>query len=249
MTRYDSQDEARYHAVFDAWGESPTLVGIWREVYGADYPEEAEPFGFVTVFDLKMISMELEIGPGQRLLDIGCGGGGPGLWVARQLRTRLIGIDLLEPAIDQARLLSDKFGLGVQADFKVGSFTEIPLPVASVDAAMSVDAFWMVVDKKAALEEMARVLTPGSRFVLTTWSLPSLAESPMWDESGFEVLTCEETPRWQERQLQIYQLIRERRAELVEELGEASTILVSEAQTAPALLAEAPRVLIIAERM
>ena len=36
-------------------GAAPTLRRIWRGAYGRDYPEEADPFGFVTVTDLRRI--------------------------------------------------------------------------------------------------------------------------------------------------------------------------------------------------
>ena len=44
-----------FDTLFAAIGRSPTLRRIWRDAYGRDYPEEADPFGFVTVTDLRRI--------------------------------------------------------------------------------------------------------------------------------------------------------------------------------------------------
>ena len=38
---------------------------------------------------------------GMRVVDLGCGKGGPGLWVARELGVRLMGIDIVAEAIEQ----------------------------------------------------------------------------------------------------------------------------------------------------
>ena len=59
-----------------------TNLRIWRAAYGDDYPAEAEPHSFVTKTDLARIVDLLAIGSGNTLVDLGCGRGGPGLWLA-----------------------------------------------------------------------------------------------------------------------------------------------------------------------
>ena len=71
-----------FNTVFAAIPLSPTLRGIWREVYSGDYPEEAEPFSYVTRTDLHRIASELRVRETQTFADLACGRGGPGLWVA-----------------------------------------------------------------------------------------------------------------------------------------------------------------------
>ena len=62
---------------------STTYFRTFSEAYGEDYPVEAEPHSFVTKTDLARIVHLLAIGPGNVLADLGCGRGGPGLWLAR----------------------------------------------------------------------------------------------------------------------------------------------------------------------
>src|SRR5207302_1339153 len=75
---------------FAAVGNSSTLRRIWLEAYGNDYSQEVEPYSFVTLTLLRRIAQQLRVGPGQSFADLGCGRGGPGLWVARELGASLI---------------------------------------------------------------------------------------------------------------------------------------------------------------
>lgn len=51
-----------FNVGFAGWSRSPTMRHIWRKVYGEDYPEEVDPFSFVTVTDLRRIARELRGG-------------------------------------------------------------------------------------------------------------------------------------------------------------------------------------------
>src|SRR5665648_722041 len=82
---------------------SESYRDIFREVYGDDYPEELNPDSFVTMTDLRTIAKNLKIGPGKSFIDLGCGRGGPGLWITRETGANYIGIDLSENAIKQAQ--------------------------------------------------------------------------------------------------------------------------------------------------
>lgn len=61
------------------------------------------------------------------------------------------------------------FGLAGRARFVLGDLTHTGLPQASVDAAVSIDAFHFAADPAAAAAEARRVLRPGRRLVLTNW--------------------------------------------------------------------------------
>ena len=69
---------------------------MWQlaaQAYGEDYPAEVQPWGGTTWWLLGRYVSELRVGPGQQLVDLACGRGGPGLWVARATGADLIGID------------------------------------------------------------------------------------------------------------------------------------------------------------
>jgi SAM-dependent methyltransferase len=247
-----------FDSLFAAIPRSPALRRIWRDAYGLDYPAEAEPFSFVTVTDLRRMAAELAVGPGQVMVDLACGSGGPGLWVARETGASLVGVDFSKVAIEQAGRRAVELGYGERARFLVGDAAATGLPEASVDGAMSVDAFWLFPDKRRAAAEIARILRPGARFIFTTWEFAATPAGwpeqlnqhrDLLSETGLALRACEETPDWQRRQLAVYEGILAAEPCLQAELGQdAAAALIGEAREVPALLQDARRILIIAAR-
>ena len=248
-----------YDGVFAALAQSPTIRHIWREAFGDEYPEEAQPFGFITLSMLQRIILEVHVGPDQTLGDLACGGGGPGLWVARATGARLIGVDYSSVAIQQAQQCVAAFGLSGKADFLVSEITSLPLPDASLDAAMSVDAFQLFPDQPAALREIARTLRQGARLVITTWDAGharaqgtrhSSQYQAMLQEAGFALESYEAIPDWDRPQGAVYAGILAAQESLTAELGETvANKLIFEANEFPARVADRRRVLIIARTL
>ena len=105
--------------------------------------------------------------PGDLLVDLGCGRGGPGLWLARETRAHLVGLDFSPKGIALALRTAERFALPTPAQFRVASFDATGLPDASADGVVSVDALPFAPDRDAALRELRRVLRPGARAVFT----------------------------------------------------------------------------------
>lgn len=241
---------------------SPTMRRIFHAVYGDDAaPDEAAAFSFVSRSELERVAREVRVGAGQVFADLGCGAGGPGLWVARQTGAQVWGIDLSPEAIAQATHRARR--QGQTARFAVGDFLATGLPEAQCDAGLSIDALWLAPDKALALVEAARILRPGGRLVCTTWEsrlpLPGLPPQaadyqPYLKAAGFETLVYEETPDWERRQRGVYAGVLAAQEALFQEQGEAAGFMIGEASLATGLmdgvdyLAQARRVLIVAER-
>jgi SAM-dependent methyltransferase len=193
---------------------SPTMARIYREVYGDDVPPaEVAAFSFVSRSELKRMAHELHLGPGQRFVDLACGGGGPGLWVGRETGAELVGVDISPVAIDQATGRARQFGLEGRATFQVGDFAATGLPGATFEGAISIDALWLAFDKLAALHEAARILRPGARFIFTTWEMtiplpdfpPQVDDHrPLLLEAGFGAESYEVAANWEERQRGVF---------------------------------------------
>ena len=54
---------------------SPVTKRIWRDVYGAEYPESVDPFSYVSTSELARICHEVDLDTDDHLLDVGCGRG------------------------------------------------------------------------------------------------------------------------------------------------------------------------------
>lgn len=139
---------------------SATLERICYDAFGADYPAETNPNAFFSLTTLRNVETALRTGPGDTLVDLGCGHGGPGLWVVQQSGANLIGIDLSPVGVTLAQERAIAIGLGGRAHFQVGDIVTTGLPDASSDAALSLDVLVFVPDKAAAMREVARILRP-----------------------------------------------------------------------------------------
>lgn len=199
---------SRFEEVFAA-PASAVRQRIWRDVFGPEYPEGVEPYSYVTVTELHRFAEEVQVNAGQCLVDIGCGRGGPGLWVTAATGARLIGVDIASSALAAARRRADGLGLADRVEFRTGSFEDPGLADGSADAVMSVDALLFAPDKAAALANLARILRPGGRLVLTSWDYhgqpvgrpPQVADHrPLLEATGLSLVAYEETVAWRERQ-------------------------------------------------
>ena len=226
---------AGYDAVYAATPNSPTLRRLWHQhAEGPDFPEEFGHVSFVTLDQLRRMAAELRIGPGQTLVDLGCGRGGPALWMARETGAGLIGVDLSGVAVQQAAARAAELGLAGRARFVAGSFADTGLEAGSADAAMSEDAMQYVPDKRAAMAEAARILRPGGRLVFTAFELdaersaglPAWGTDPVGDyrplltEAGFSVDTYEEIAGWPEPLTATYSALLDSGEQLKREMGE-----------------------------
>ena len=226
-----------YDAVFEATPRSPTLQRLWRELAaGGDFPEEFLHISFVTLAELRRMAAELRLGPGDTLVDLGCGMAGPALWVARETGARLIGVDFSPVAVALASERANGVGLSAVARFVVGSFDATGLEDASADAAMSEDALQYAPDKRAAMREAARVLRTGGRLVFTAFELepdhvvgvPVIGADPVYDyrplltEAGFSVEVYEEVPGWPEPLTTTYSALLNASEALKQEMGEVA---------------------------
>jgi ubiquinone/menaquinone biosynthesis C-methylase UbiE len=132
-------------------------------------PPEVGPSNTVPLAGLREIAAVLALPPDGVLVDLACGRGGPGMWIAREVGARLIGVDFSAEAINQASARRELFGLTDTAAFQVGSLEDSGLPDRVADAVVCVDAFQFAADGAAAATEVRRLLRPGGRVVLTSW--------------------------------------------------------------------------------
>jgi SAM-dependent methyltransferase len=105
-----------------------------------------------------------DLQPGERVLDLGSGGGIDVLLSARRVGDNgfAYGVDMTEEMLRLARANADKAGVS-NVEFLTGTIENVPLPAAAVDVVISNCVINLSVDKPAVLAEMFRVLAPGGR--------------------------------------------------------------------------------------
>ena len=101
---------------------------------------------------------------GERVLDLGSGGGIDVLLSARRVGSTgfAYGLDMTDEMLELSRANAVKAG-STNVDFIKGQIENIPLPDSSIDVVISNCVVNLATDKSAVIREMFRVLTPGGR--------------------------------------------------------------------------------------
>ena len=104
------------------------------------------------------------LGPGERVVDVGSGGGIDSLIAAQMVGPtgRVIGVDMTPAMLDKARTSAATAG-SKNVEFRQGFGEALPVEDGWADVVISNGVMNLMPDKDAALREMARVLKPGGR--------------------------------------------------------------------------------------
>src|SRR3954467_2022789 len=105
-----------------------------------------------------------DLHPGERVLDLGSGGGIDVLLSAKRVGPtgRAFGVDMTDEMLALAQANAAKAG-ATNVEFLKGHIEALPLPAESVDVVISNCVVNLAADKPAVFAEIARVLRPGGR--------------------------------------------------------------------------------------
>lgn len=109
---------------------------------------------------------QLALAPATRLLDVGCGIGGPARVAAEAYGCPVVGIDLSPDFIRVARVLTERVGLAERVEHQVAGGSGIDFGNESFDRAMMIHVGMNIADKASVFAEIRRVLRPGGTFGL-----------------------------------------------------------------------------------
>ena len=110
----------------------------------------------------------LELQAGETVLDLGSGGGIDAFLAAKEVgpNGRVIGVDMTPAMLERARTNAAQGGY-TNVEFREGRLERLPVDDASIDAVTSNCVINLVPDKAAVFREIARVLKPGGRMVVS----------------------------------------------------------------------------------
>jgi arsenite methyltransferase len=137
---------------------------LYREEETAGLPDEAVLASLGCGNPLAVADLH----EGERVLDLGSGGGIDVLLSARRVGPSgfAYGVDMTDEMLTLARANAAKAGTA-NVEFLKGEIEALPLPDASVDVVISNCVINLSTDKPAVLAEMFRVLVPGGRIGIT----------------------------------------------------------------------------------
>ncbi|CAN1856402.1 Phosphoethanolamine N-methyltransferase [Linum perenne] len=161
----------------DESGDSYELSLIGCKCIGAYYKstgilryERVFGQGFVSTGGLettKEFISKLDLKPGQKVLDVGCGIGGGDFYMAENFDVEVVGIDLSINMVSFA--LERAIGLKCSVEFEVADCTKKEYPDESFDVVYSRDTILHIQDKPALFRSFYRWLKPGGKVLISDY--------------------------------------------------------------------------------
>lgn len=156
-------------------GPNAEQIRFWNEVSGPQWVELDDILS-AQLRPLGLRALErLDVRPGERILDIGCGGGDTTAEIARRVGAsgRAVGVDISEPLAAHAR----KATAGLpHVEIRVADAQTTELESESFDALFSRFGVMFFADPEAAFANLRRALRPGGRLTFICWR--ALIENP-----------------------------------------------------------------------
>lgn len=169
------------------------------EAHGLDaIPAACRGAGDPALFGLLADAMGAR--PDSLVLDVGCGIGGPGAWLASERRCDVVGIDVMEEPVRGLRRLFP------QSQAVVATSRSLPFRNETFDATWAIGVIETIGHKSEALMELSRVLVPEGRLAAYTFvsTGTTIDDAPMADRfqpldalvgdferGGFRILNAE----------------------------------------------------------
>ncbi|KAK3223927.1 hypothetical protein Dsin_010952 [Dipteronia sinensis] len=143
------------------WGESFHFAHRWKGESLKESIKRHEHF----------LALQLGLKPGQKVLDVGCGIGGPLREIARFSSTSVTGLNNNEYQITRGKELNRVVGVDKTCDFVKADFMKMPFPDNSFDAVYAIEATCHAPDAYGCYKEIYRVLKPGQCFAAYEWCM------------------------------------------------------------------------------
>lgn len=166
-----TEDQVATH--YASAGIADRVLAALRQARGEDAAVTAEALAPFDQFHARgplatqELAALLKPQPGETLLDIGSGIGGPARWIAARFAVHVTGVDLTAEFCAAAKTLNQAAGLADRVRILHGSALALPVPDASFDAAYSQNVVMNIADKAAFYREAHRALRPGGRLALS----------------------------------------------------------------------------------
>lgn len=123
------------------------------------------------------LAHNIGIKPGMKVLDVGCGVGGPAREIVKFTGAHVTGLNINEYQVGRAGIYAEKEGLSDKLKFVQGDFMKMPFPDNSFDAVYAIEATVHAPSLEGVYTEIRRVLKPGGIFGVYEWLMTDIYDN------------------------------------------------------------------------
>jgi cyclopropane fatty-acyl-phospholipid synthase-like methyltransferase len=143
--------------------DSPLMRRFREEAYGEDIGQHS----WVSAEQVRADLRRLQLSASSRLLDLGCGPCGPLTFVLAEVGCQGTGLELNDAALTAGQQRAEQLQVSHLLTVHPCDLNQrLPLADHSFDAAMSLDVVLHLQNRSRFFQDVARVLSPGGRFLL-----------------------------------------------------------------------------------
>jgi cyclopropane fatty-acyl-phospholipid synthase-like methyltransferase len=151
-----------YNSTYGNFKED-VLSEVRREAFGKDIGQNS----WITTDEYDTFCSWLRLSPGDHVLEVASGSGGPALYLVKKFKYRITGIDINEEGIKTANQQALAEGI-TDAKFQMADADQgLPFDTESFDALMCIDSMNHLRNRLGYLQEWYRVLKEGKRALFT----------------------------------------------------------------------------------
>jgi microcystin synthetase protein McyJ len=195
MVSQYTQDVAKHYT--QRHGISQALYGNQPYANYGYWPREGMTIEQASDELTDLIARTAGMGPGDRVLDVGCGYGANAVTYCKRYHpAAVVGIDVTEVRIEKGREYVATHGLGDVITLQLGDATKLGFEDASFDRVIAVESAFHFDTRRDFLNEAARVLKPGGTLALSDM-IPRRGVDPKSYMTGHRALAsgvCLEMP-------------------------------------------------------
>lgn len=117
----------------------------------------------------ELMADAIDLRPGDRVLDAGCGVGGTSMWLAESRGAEVLGITPVQGQVERATRYAGERQLGDRVTFHRGDYHDTGFEDGSFDVVWAQESLCHSHDKALFAQETSRVLRPGGRLVIAEY--------------------------------------------------------------------------------
>ncbi len=169
MSKTHHKEVIRYYEETDWDHRYVWHRGLYQAAHFGIYDDKARNHKAALINTNEIMSRIAGITPGAKVLDAGCGWGGTSLWLAREKKAHVTGINITGYQIEECRDKVKKAGLQKECTFIEADYCDTPFADEQFDVVWSCESLCHAPQKDEFYLEAYRILKPGGRLIVADY--------------------------------------------------------------------------------